>query len=224
MKILLVVLSLFCALSFADEEPVMMAGKPEVSARTQRLANKYKNEIKSGKLRKRTNDALNSIIRLAGYKLKRIGEKEKAKKLIYEWENQFQYILEQRGITDHKPLSEWLAGVTIMLELTLGHDVMHALRLDDLITINYAIPVIFSCIDDVEELEYFLHFVEDGGHGYRGLGPVAAYWTTFFTCVGFTWGSGFLYCSPIAMGVEYIAREAICPALNKPLWKLSCKK
>jgi hypothetical protein len=152
--------------------------------------------------------------------------KKDADKLLNEWENQYSFFLEQRGITDHKPLSEWLASVTKMLELKLGHDAMHALRLDDLITINYAIPVVFSCIDDVSELEYYLHFVDDSTpvHGYRGLGPVVAYWTTFFVCTGYTWGTGFLYCSPIAMGVEYIAKEAVCPALNKPLWKLSCNQ
>lgn len=224
MKILLLVVFLVCSSAFCDEEPVMTYGKPEVSNRTKRMANRYRLEIKAGKLKERTNDALDSIIRLAHYKLNRIGEKEKAKKLITEWENQFKYELISRGITDHKPLSQWLAGVTAMLEQTLGHDTMHALRLDDLITINYAIPVIFRCIDDVDEIEFYLHFVDDNTHGYRGLGPVVAYWTTFFACVGFTYGSGFLYCSPIAMGVEFIAREAICPALNQPIWKLSCKK
>lgn len=223
------IIAIFCFPVFAEEEPVMMAGQPEISARTKRMANKYQNEIKAGKLKKKTNEALNAIIRLAAYKLNKDGHKEKATKLIYEWEHNFSRVLEDsysRGITDHKPLSAWLAGVSLMLDVTLGHEVCHSLRLDDLITINYAIPVVISCIDDVDEIEYFLHFVEDDtpGHGYRGLGPVVIYWTSFFVCTGFTWGSGFLYCSPISMGVEYLAKEYVCPALNEPLWKWSCKK
>jgi hypothetical protein len=79
MKLILLLCCLICAFSFADEEPVMIAGKPEISVRTRRLANKYKNDISSGKLRKRTNEALDSMIRLAVYKLKRDGYKKRCR-------------------------------------------------------------------------------------------------------------------------------------------------
>lgn len=207
----------------AEEEPIMMSGTFEISERTQKIADKFESDVNRGRLKQRTNAALNAAIRLAAYKLKRVGHKKEADRMIYEWEHQFFYVLEARGIGDHRPLSAWLAEKTAMLEFILGKDVMHALRLDDLITINYALPVVISCADNVDLEEYGNHFVEDLDNGYRGLGPVVVYWTSFFSCVGFTWGSGFLFCSPIAMGAEWITLNFVAPKLNEPLWKWACK-
>lgn len=221
-KLLAISLTLFAVYSFADEEPIMQSGKPEVSKRTQRIANKYEKDLRSGRIKERTNHALDSIVRLSVYKLRRTGHKAEAAQFLKEWEEQYQYILIGRGIGDHKPLSTWLAAKYDMLELILGKEICHALRLSDIKTINYAVPVVFACEDHVTEAEFFLHFVADDTNGYRGLGPVVAYWTTFIVCVGGTWGTGFLFCSPIAMGVEYLSDSFICPRLNEPIWKLSC--
>ena len=109
-----------------------------------------------------------------------------------------------------------------MLEFTLGKDIVYALRLSDIHTINHAIPVVFKCIDQVDEVEYFKHFVHDEDGPYRGLAPVVVYWTTFFVCVGGTWGTGFLFCGPIAMGTEWLTKNYVGPKLNEPLWKRAC--
>lgn len=206
-----------------EEEPIMMSGQPEVSKRTKRKAEKFGKDLKNGRLRKHTNHALDAIIKLGAYKLKRVGHKKEGDQMLKEWKQQYSLILEDRGITDHAPLSKWLADKTLMMEFILGHQVMHSLRLDDLITLNFGLPVVISCIDKVDEQEYFNHFVHDEIHDYRGVGPVVIYWVSFFSCVGFTWGSGFLFCSPVAMGTEYLTDSIIAPKLNPTLWKMACK-
>lgn len=221
MKLLtiLLVINMLTGMSFADEEPVMYA-KPEISARTKRLASRFENDVKAGRLKERTHKATDAIIRLAVYKLNRVGKKKEAAQLLKEWKEQEVFFL-GRGIGDHKPLSKWIADKYNMLEFTLGKDICYDLRLSDLKSINFGIPVVLSCVDDVDEMEYFKHFVSD--EDYRGLGPVAGYWTSFFACVGSTWGTGFLYCAPLAMGVEWLSKNYVCPKLNEPLWKRACK-
>lgn len=206
------------------EEPVMTSSYMEISPKTEKMADKFESDVKRGRIKQRTNAALNAAIRLAAYKLKRVGHKKEADKMIYEWEHQYSLVLEGRGIGDHKPLSNWLAEKTAMLQFILGKEVMHALRLDDLITINYALPVVISCVDNVDLEEYGNHFVEDLDNGYRGLGPVVVYWTSFFSCMSFSWGVGFLGCAPIALGSEWLTLNFVAPRLNPVLWNLACNR
>lgn len=197
-----------------DEEPLMNAGPAEMSSRTDRLSKEFKKEVQNGRLRKKTNLALDSIIKLAAYKLKRDGYKAEAEKLLYEWKNQYSLYLEQRDLGDHKPLSEWLANQYMIWVFILGKDLCDSIRLSDVNVINFALPVVFACIDSVDIDEYRLHFIP--------LMRVTSYWVTFWTCVGFSWGTGFLYCSPIAMGVEYLTENFTAPVLNKPAFKIAC--
>lgn len=206
-----------------EEEPIMSTGQYEISARTRKMSDKLESDVRAGRLRQRTDAALNALIRLAVYKLKKDGHKKEAAKMLYEWEHQWSGFLLNRGIGDHRPLSMWLAQQMAVLEVFLTKDVMHALRLDDIITINFAIPVVISCVDDVDLVEYGNHFVQDLDNGYRGLGPVVVYWTGFFSCVGASWGSGFLFCAPIAMGAEWLTLQFVAPKLNEPCWRLACK-
>lgn len=187
----------------------------EVSDRTWSLANKFSDEIERRELPKRTNESLNAIIRFAAYKLKKTGHKVQANKLIREWENQYSEILVARDLGDHAPLSKWLAEKTAMLELILGTELMKALRLYDLKVINYALPMVFKCLDNANEIEYGKHFIP--------LAGVVVYWTTFFVCVGGTWGTGFLWCGPISMGTEFLTTHFIAPKLNGSVWKWACK-
>lgn len=210
------------------EEPVMMTGTPEDSPRTRRIARAFEKDVKFGQLPYRINETVDALLRLGAYKLKRSGHKKEASQMIREWERDWNEeiirISKSRGIGDHKPLVQWLSDKYRMMEFLLGKDICHSLRLDDLHTINHAIPVVISCIDNVSEDEFFLHFVDDYVNGYRGLGPVVVYWTSFFTCTGFSWGVGFLGCSPIAMGAEWITKGVVAPRLNRPLWSLACNK
>lgn len=220
--ILSLILSLFVILSIPvlanepeGEEPVMGHGLPEVSTRTQKITKQFEKEVKSGRLQRKTNTALDAIVKLAVYKLKRVGKKAEADLLLKEWKERWDGYLLKRDLGDHAPLSQWLAEKYAMLEFILGVDVCHALRLDDIKIINYAIPVVFSCIDDVNLIEYEKHF--------DPLVGTAAYWVTFFSCVGMTWGSGFLFCGPIAMGVEYLSESFVAPRLCPMAFGWACK-
>lgn len=205
-----------------DEEPVMMSGDYEISARTKHMASRYENDLRGGGMRYKTDRALDAIIKLAVYKLRRVGKTKEATQILKEWQSQWEYsLLYTRGLGAHAPLSQWLSDKYLQLEFLLGKQVMMSLRLVDLYKINHALPVVISCIDNVSEEEYFAHFVDDVEYGWT-LGPIVLYWTSFFTCTGLSWGTGFLFCSPIAMGAEYLSGQFICPKLNPILWKIAC--
>lgn len=219
-KLLSILLAVFLSVpAYSDdsqgEEPIMGHGLPEVSTKTQKMSKQFEKEVKSGRLQRKTNTALDAIVRLSVYKLNRIGKKAEAAQLLKEWKDQWDGYLIRRDLGDHAPLSQWLAEKYAILEFILGVDVCHALRLDDIKIINYAIPVVFSCIDDVDLVEYEKHF--------DPLVGTAAYWVTFFACVGGTWGTGFLFCGPIAMGVEYLSENFAAPRLCPMAFGWACK-
>lgn len=219
MKTIILSILIGAAFQFAygDEEPVMTYGKPEMSVRTNRLAYRFQKDIERGELKKRTDRALGAIIHLAIYKLRLTGHKAEAQQLKKQWEGQWDgYVLRMRDLGDHKPLSQWLADKYAMLEFILGVNVCKALRLTDIKIINYGIPVVFTCVDDVDAAEYLLHFQPFAG--------TVSYWVSFIACVGGTWGTGFLFCAPISMGCEYLVKTFVAPKLNEPVWKLACHK
>lgn len=188
----------------------------EVSDQARRQADTFRRDIERGRLRERTNGALNAIIRFGAFKLKQKGYDAEAKQILGDWETKWDgYIVRAaRDLGDHRPLSQWLADVYKKIEGKLGPDICHALRLDDIKILNYGIPVVFSCVDDVDEAEFGRHFVPFSG--------TVIYWTSFFVCVGGTWGTGFFFCGPIAMGCEFLTERWIAPKLNPRVWNLSC--
>lgn len=224
--LLIVIMSVSSLLyGLAETEPVMVYGPPEISARTRRTAEKYKAEVLNGRLKQRTFHATDAIVRLAAYKLKRTGHKKESDLLLKEWKKEQSFFWDRPGIGSHEPISKWLLEQFKMWEFVLGKEVVHTLRLDDIHTINSSLRVIFSCLDDVDEIEYFLHLCHDDLNGYRGLLPVVFFWSSFWTCVGLTWqAGGYLYCSPISQGIEVLADQLVCPSVNNLLWKNACNK
>lgn len=201
-----------CDGSFPNRCDAMYTG-----GRAQREANQLGMDIRQGRMLERTNAALNAMIRLGAYRLRKAGHDADADILETEWDRDWNgYIYTVgRGLGDHRPMSQWLAMKYAMLEFILGEKLCRALRLDDIKVVNFALPVVFACVDNVSETEYGLHFIP--------LSGVIGYWTSFFVCVGGTWGTGFLWCGPIALGVEFLSVHAVAPALNRPVWGLFCK-
>ena len=201
-----------------DGSPINECAKSdivEVSDRTLNLASRFEKDIERGRLKERTNFALNAIVKLAVWKLRRTGNTVQADKLQDEWEGQWEGYLLKRDLGDHKPLSKWLAEKYAMLEFILGEAVCEMLRLTDIKIINYGIPVVFSCVDNVDVDEFYKHFVP--------LSGTTIYWVTVFGCVGATWGSGFLFCAPVGMGAELLTEKFVAPKLNPKVWKWSCQ-
>lgn len=183
----------------------------EVSTTTMGIAQDTENAIRRWQLRDKTIAALDAIFRLAEYKLKKEGHKFYAWRLIKEWEY---HKINLRDLGDHAPLSAWIDEKYHEIADFLGPQVTHFLRIDDLEVINHAVPVVFSCIDNVWIDEYERHFTP--------LCGTITYWTAFFSCVGFTWGTGFYFCSPIAMGSEFLVEKFVAPKLNEWAWEKAC--
>jgi len=143
------------------EEPVMIH-KPEISKRTQRLALKVEERIKSDEFKNDNHKALDALIKLAAYKLKRVGKKEEANKLLKEWEETYsrEYLFRlfgpnERHIGDYPPVSQWLESKMNVLTFILGMQVMYSLRLSDIVTFNSTPKTVFFCKVPVSEQEFF---------------------------------------------------------------------
>lgn len=188
----------------------------EISHSTRNLTDNFRLEIDRGELGRRTDRALDALINFAAYRLKRAGHNNEANTLIREWnENWRGSLILYHGIGDHRPLSEWLAQKYTILELILGEQICQWTRLEDIKVFNFAVPVVFSCLDSVDLKEYEAHFEPFLG--------VVAYWSTFVGCTGGTWGTGFLFCSPIALGVEYLTETFVSPRTVDTAWSWACQ-
>lgn len=219
MKHLMLVVALWSAFSLACGNP----GEPsncgdevmQVSDKTERLTQEFERDWRVGKGRERVHFAMDAIVMFAVFKLRAKGHKVQAAKLQSEWKNTYsQQFLYARDLGDHRPLSQWLAEKYAILEFILGTKFMELTRLVDLKKFNFGVPVVFSCVDNVDEVEFSKHFIP--------LAEVTIYWGSFFACVGGTWGTGFLFCSPISMGCEFLTGHFVAPRLNEPVWKWSC--
>jgi hypothetical protein len=118
------------------------------------------------------------------------GFDEDAKKIKKEWENQFQFYSLNTfnndndflvlDLGDHRPLSQWLSDLYKKLRLRFGDILVKQLRLDDINTLNYAIPVTFQpngdkkTQDTWDKLEYSKHFVP--------FTAIVTYWASYGTC------------------------------------------
>lgn len=158
---------------------------------------------------------VDGLVRMATAELRQRGHKDEAVK----WETSYHANIENywqrmNDIGDHRPWSDWLDAFYAALQLTLGDQVCHALHLDDIWTINYAIPVVFDPTNKLwDEHEYSLHFIPFCG--------VVGYWTTYIGCAIGTWGSGAitLVCTPIGMIARRIMVNHIAPPLSDRVYE-----
>ena len=178
-------------------------------------ANQAKYEITHGQIRERTNLALDAIISVAYTQLKQNGHSEEAALLKEQWNNQwYGYLLRVRDIGDHDPLSQWLADTYQKLEDILGKEICEFLHLDDINTVNFALPVVFSCTIAFHKGDYQMHFVP--------LSGVVTYWGTVLSCWVFTSGIGSFFCSPLGMLTERLMVRYIAPGLSDRIYDTFC--
>lgn len=168
--------------------------------------------------------ALSNIVGVASYELSRRGHFETAQMVEAIWRHTeirfHDAVLLQRDIGWYEPISDALALIYDLTEQKLGYDLCHALRLDDIKTINHGLVVAFRpCFYGFEE--YFKHLVEDPK--YRGLLPVLSYWTIVIGCSYATYGIGYPFiCSPTAYVVERIVRKRVAPKAVNQIYKTAC--
>lgn len=225
---MLLIIALSLPLFAIEEEPVMIH-EPEISNKTKGMAIRFQKDVEAGKLKEKAHIGLDALIRLAAYKLKREGYKKESTQLLKEWSEQYQFqymemiYSDSRHIGEHGAISLWLKEQSQKLEFMLGKEILHKLRLSDIRTFNETPKVVFACHDDVSEQEYFLHLVDDEEVSIRGLGPCSAYWVSQIGCMGATMSSGFMFCGPIAMGVEWVSKNYLFPKLSERLWEKACQ-
>lgn len=201
-----------------------VAQEYEASGRAEEIARDFEH----GRLEaiaEKTDRSLGAIIEVAYRNLKRKGHAQTASKLRTEWKQHQGEIVRivrnpSRDIGSFKPLSDWLARAYETIEAKLGYEICRALRLSDLKTLNYAIPVVFAPCKHGQN-EFTMHFCHDAK--YRGLAPVVTYWTVSITCSMATFGLGiFFVCSPIAMLTELVMDRKIAPWLAPKIYNAAC--
>lgn len=212
-KLVLLVTLLLSTQSFAyDHRPTTRQIRKELKSES-RLA-----------FAKRTDLALDTVVRLGIWKLRREGLNVKASRFENEWMTQHRGtvtriemgVLDEIG--DYNPLSKWLADFYKDLESTLGKTVCEFLHLDDINTLNFTIPVVFHMEDVLGPVsmdldEYALHWSPFFG--------VVAYWSVWAGCEVVTASTGwFIACTPAGNVAESITRKYIAPSFADDGYKI----
>lgn len=183
-----------------------------------RTARSFERDVKNGKLKVRTDKAIENLITVATYELRKKGANLLADRISFEFDTRYKNFLSDssRGVGDHEGV-KWLLNVHEQIEFVLGEAICRALRMHDLWTLAHTIPVVFRCVDNVDQMEYMLHFVPFSG--------IVSYWVSATACTGATLGTGIGFlCGLVGMGVEQIVIRFVAPPLSVPLWKKACQK
>lgn len=228
-------LLLLCSISFAsvsEDQWTEIHGSgvqtSEEKSSSNKQADRIAREIQTENLvalAKRTDKSLAAVIKIGVMNLRYRGFKKEATDLEMGYFKMTHFVEKvmlkpNRDIGDFEPLSKYLAAAYELLEYKLGYQICYTLRLSDIKSLNYAIPVVFRMCKYPED-EFELHFIHD--LKYRGLLPLVSYWTTVITCSIATFGAGYFFiCSPIAMGVEFAMDRWVGPAIAPKLYDLVC--
>ncbi len=169
----------------------------------------------------RTDHAIDAMIKVAGIKLRRMGDRRLAESIEHDWRQHFEghlisFVSGAEDLGDHAAWSFWIEAVYLILEAKLGTVTMQLLHLDDLHTVNLAVPVTLHLAiigdDPIDVTEYGKHF--------EPLAGVLAYWGTFLACEIVTYSTGiFLICAPAGMAAELITVNFIAPYFTPTLYE-----
>ncbi len=172
-------------------------------------------------LAERTDRALGAMLELAEMKLRRHGERRLAAAIDHDWHTRYQgHLIDSAAgpeyLGDHAAWSTWLASVSDKLDAILGPVIMSATHLEDIRTVNYAVPVALhlSVIgnDVIDEAEYGRHF--------EPLAGVMAYWGVWISCELVTMSSGwFIVCTPAGMIAKIVTVDYLAPKFTPSLYQ-----
>jgi len=172
-----------------------------------------------------SNTAIRNIVKLSARQLRKNGDHYTAKQVEAIWREYDGMLIDlafnTRDIGWFEPISDALSLIYELTEAKLGFDVCHALRLDDIKTINHGLRVAFRpCYYGYDE--YFKHMAKDPK--YRALLPVLSYWTIVIGCSYATYGIGYVViCSPAGYIIEKVVENRVAPKATEKLYKLACK-
>lgn len=171
-----------------------------------------------------SNLAIRNIVKLAAKNMWRRGYLQESRRIQEIWARHDGQLVDialgTRDIGWFDPISNSLALIYELIEQSLGFEICHLLRLDDLKTINFGLRVAFRpCYYGYEE--FYKHMADDPK--YRALLPVIAYWATVIPCSVATYGIGYFFvCSPLGWLAERVMEVKIAPNLTQKLYNLAC--
>ena len=228
----LIVLSVLCSLCTADVDKEAwkeIHGDSPLTTKEKVIADNKTREAEAAlrnytRLATRSNLAIRAIVKVAVLNLYRNNHIYEAQKMDAEWkalDGKLVKAVETRNIGDFKPISDWLALAYEILEIKLGLSVCETLRLTDLKTLNFCLPVCFKpCFYGYNN--FYDHFVAD--ERYKGLAPVISYWATLITCDIASYNIGYFFvCSPVALVVERAVKNRVAPWAAPKLYDMVCK-
>lgn len=182
-------------------------------------ATQLRRDLENGRILDRTDKALDNLIITAVGELKKRGFQSLALSIESDWNSRYrgfvyEMVFDNRPIGDHPGIT-WMLSVHEKIEGALGETLCKALRLHDIYILAHTIPVVIRCIDNVDALEYTLHFIPFCG--------IIGYWISYGVCVGATLGSGVAFaCGLIGMGVEMVVVRFVAPPLSPKAFARAC--
>jgi len=205
-----------------DLEMEAQSDGKRMSARREAYA--LQKDVLNGKLAKRTDKAIGAILARTVRELNKRKHYYEAERIEHEWRvyhRGFIYAIQASGgrdVGDHPGL-KFLIDVHKKAEDLLGETLCRGLRIHDLWTLAYTIPLVFKCNGN-----YFIDLEEYTKHLSPFVG-IIGYWGAFIACSAATSGIGaFFVCPILSKGVEVILVRYIVPRIDNPLFKRACGK
>ena len=159
--------------------------------------------------------------------LRNAGYREDAEEIRNEWRSRYRSILLSRDMEGIPFLSDFINRTYLRIQMKLGYELTHALRLDDFgETLNHLNVVLNPCpYGQANFIDVFCgdKHVGPSPHPHRGFLPVLSYWSTELSISFGTVGLLAWFATPIAMLVEWDVDTAIAPAVAPSIYAGACQ-
>jgi hypothetical protein len=171
-------------------------------------------DLKNIQVQGRADVVLNTVIDRSAQALRAEGHWKEANQLMNEWNEQKQSLfLGMELIGDHAPLSKWLAEKYQFIAQILGEKRVKKYHLDDIYTVNYAVPVVLKPSQDWG--------VEDYGQHFDPLAGVLTFWSSYEYCLHVAGKTkrAKRYCDRIGTILRYVMVTRLSPGLSKYVYQ-----
>lgn len=134
---------------------------------------------KQGDVKQGVDSAMDALVKKGVDLLRANGFKQDAQRFSHSWKAMGGARVLDLG--DHQPLNQWMADYYEVLSQRFGENLLKQLHLDDVLILNYSIPVVFKPNGNKKTneawdiTEYRKHFVPFSG--------VVSYWVSLGVCM-----------------------------------------
>lgn len=185
------------------------------------IAKKLQADFENGKMAERTEAAIEAIINRATSEMEKRGYILEAALLKQEW---YEHKGTLQAWASSRDIGQW-PGIQFMItahsyiESAIGETLCRRLRLHDLWTLAYVIPMSFKCAGQtqalVDEGDYTEHFSVFIG--------IVGYWTAYIACAVASNGTAIVtVCGLLGEAVEGLLYTFIGPLLAKKFYPKAC--